>query len=82
MITTLGLRPGGPDGQRLRAEGRRAWETATWSPARSSAGLVLLTFDMGPGKFPVRVTVDRLNGQVKSMEPVKQVVPNATEPGK
>ncbi|MGZ6058801.1 MAG: hypothetical protein ACXWLP_05020 [Myxococcaceae bacterium] len=47
-----------------------------------SAGLVLLTFDMGPGKFPVRVTVDRLNGEVKSMEPVKQVVPNATEPGK
>lgn len=47
------------------------------------SGIVLLTFDMGPGKFPVRVTVDRLNGQVKSMEPVKQVVvPNEVQPGK
>jgi len=46
-----------------------------------SAGLVLLTFDMGPGKFPVRVTVDRLNGQVTSMQPVEQV-PGVTQPVK
>jgi hypothetical protein len=46
------------------------------------AGLVLLTFDLGPGKFPVRVTVDRLNGQVKSMEPVEQLpkVPGVAQP--
>lgn len=47
-----------------------------------AAGMVLLTFDMGPGKFPMKVTVDRLNGQVTAMEPVKQVVPNAPAPGK
>jgi hypothetical protein len=35
--------------------------------------LLLLTFDLGPGKFPVRVTVDRLNGQVKGMETVQGV---------
>jgi hypothetical protein len=37
------------------------------------AGLLQLTFDLGPGKFPVRVTVDRINGQVTSMEPVQGV---------
>ena len=42
------------------------------------AGLLQLTFDLGPGKFPVRVTVDRVNGQVKSMEPVQGV----TQPAK
>ncbi len=47
------------------------------------AGIVLLTFDLGPGKFPVRVTVDRLNGQVKSMEAVEQPpVPSVVQPTK
>jgi hypothetical protein len=32
------------------------------------AGIVQLTFDLGPGRFPVRVTVDRGTGNVTSME--------------
>jgi hypothetical protein len=44
------------------------------------AGLVELTFDLGPGKFPVRVVVDRLNGQVKSMETVQ--VPGVAQPAR
>ena len=35
------------------------------------AGIVKLTFDLGPGKFPVRVTVDRVSGQVTSMETIE-----------
>lgn len=45
------------------------------------AGMLALTFDLGPGRFPVRVMVDRVNGQVTGMEPVEQV-PGVTEPAK
>jgi hypothetical protein len=45
------------------------------------AGLLQLTFDLGPGKFPVRVVVDRVAGQVTSMETV-QPVPGVTQPAR
>lgn len=45
------------------------------------AGMLELTFDLGPGKFPVRVVVNRVSGRVESMEPVQQVR-GVTEPSK
>jgi hypothetical protein len=43
--------------------------------------MLQLTFDLGPGKFPVRVMVDRVHGQVTSMETVAPV-PGVTEPAR
>jgi len=45
------------------------------------AGMLELTFDLGPGKFPVRVVVNRVAGQVESLEPVQQIR-GVTEPAK
>ena len=41
-------------------------------------GILQLTFDLGPGKFPVRVTVDRGSGEVTGMETLQ--VPGVTQP--
>jgi hypothetical protein len=43
------------------------------------AGMLELTFDLGPGAHPVRLTVDRVNGRVTSMETI-QPVPGVTQP--
>ncbi len=42
------------------------------------AGMLQLTFDLGPGKFPVRVVVNRVSGQVESMETL--TVPGVQQP--
>ncbi len=42
------------------------------------AGMLQLTFDLGPGKFPVRVVVNRVSGQVESMETL--TVPGIQQP--
>ena len=43
-------------------------------------GILQLTFDLGPGRFPVRVTVDRGSGQITSMETLQ--VPGVTQPAR
>jgi hypothetical protein len=45
-----------------------------------SPGVLQLTFDLGPGRFPVRVTVDRGSGQVTGMESLQ--VPGVTQPAR
>lgn len=82
MINTLGFDQAVQLGSDYVQKSAGPGKPALVASQELASGLVLLTFDMGPGKFPVRVTVDRLNGQVQSMEQVKQVVPNAPDPGK
>ena len=43
------------------------------------AGMLQLTFDLGPGKFPVRVTVDRVNARVTGME---TLAPGVVQPAR
>ena len=73
MIATLGFDQAVRMGERLReaVDGSRR-RHAPRQPG-DAGGIAQLTFDLGPGKFPVRVTVDRINGQVTSMEPVQGV---------
>ncbi len=53
-------------------------EATLLSSQELPAGMLQLTFDLGPGKFPVRVMVDRVNGRVTSMETVSPI-PGATQ---
>ncbi|HSP19984.1 MAG TPA: hypothetical protein VLQ79_10735 [Myxococcaceae bacterium] len=81
MINTLGFDQAVQMGSDYVQKAAGPGKPTLLSSQELQAGLVLLTFDMGPGKFPVRVTVDRLNGRVTSMEPVEQV-PGVTQPAK
>ena len=68
MLATLGFDQAVQMGSDYVKKSSGVGEVTLLSSQELPANLILLTFDLGPGKFPVRVTVDRLNHQVKSME--------------
>ena len=73
MIATLGFDQAVRMGSDYVQQSSGVGNVTLLSSQELPAGLLLLTFDLGPGKFPVRVTVDRLNGQVTGMETVQGV---------
>jgi hypothetical protein len=79
MISTLGFDQAVRMGSDYVKTSAGPGEPTLLSSQELSAGLVRLTFDLGPGKFPVRVTVDRINGRVVSMENAPEV-PGVTQP--
>jgi hypothetical protein len=78
MIATLGFDQAVRMGSDYVRQSSGVGEVTLISSQELPANLLLLTFDLGPGKFPVRVTVDRLNHQVTSMETIQ--VPGVTQP--
>jgi hypothetical protein len=80
MIGTLGFDQAVRMGSDYVRQSTGVGEVALISSQELPANLLLLTFDLGPGRFPVRVTVDRLNNQVKSMETVE--VPGVVQPAR
>ena len=78
MIATLGFDQAVRMGSDYVRQSSGVGEVTLISSQELPANLLLLTFDLGPGRFPVRVTVDRLNNQVKSMETVE--VPGVVQP--
>lgn len=81
MISTLGFDQAVRMGSDYVKQSTGVGEAALLSSQELSTGMLQLTFDLGPGKFPVRVMVDRVNGRVTSMEPVQQV-PGVTQPAR
>ncbi|HVP60107.1 MAG TPA: hypothetical protein VMT11_06090 [Myxococcaceae bacterium] len=81
MISTLGFDQAVRMGSDYVKQSSGVGEAALLSSQELPAGMLQLTFDLGPGRFPVRVTVDRVNGRVTSMEPVEQV-PGVTQPAR
>jgi len=79
MISTLGFDQAVRMGSDYVRESAGVGEPTLLATQELPAGLVKLTFDLGPGKFPVRVTVDRINGRVTSMESAPDV-PGVTRP--
>ncbi len=73
MIATLGFDQAVRMGSDYVRQSTGVGDATLLASQETPAGLLQLTFDLGPGKFPVRVTVDRINGQVTSMEPVQGV---------
>lgn len=73
MIATLGFDQAVRMGSDYVRQSAGVGDATLLASQETPAGLLQLTFDLGPGKFPVRVTVDRINGQVTSMEPVQGV---------
>ena len=73
MIATLGFDQAVRRGSDYVRQSTGVGDATLLASQETPAGLLQLTFDLGPGKFPVRVTVDRINGQVTSMEPVQGV---------
>ncbi len=73
MIATLGFDQAVRMGSDYVRQSAGVGDAVLFSSQELPAGLLLLTFDLGPGKFPVRVTVDRVNGQVTGMETVQGV---------
>ena len=78
MLATLGFDQAVRMGSDYVKQSSGVGEVTLISSQELPANLLLLTFDLGPGRFPVRVTVDRLNHQVKSMETVE--VPGVVQP--
>ncbi len=81
MIATLGFDQAVRMGSDYVKQSAGVGEATLIASQELSAGMVQLTFDLGPGKFPVRVVVDRVNGQVSSMETV-QPGPGVTQPAR
>jgi hypothetical protein len=79
MINTLGFEQAVALGSDYVKKSAGVGEATLIASQELPAGLVRLTFDLGPGKFPVRVVVDRMAGQVTSMETV-QPVPGIVQP--
>jgi len=79
MISTLGFDQAVRMGSDYVKTSAGPGEPTLLASQELSAGLVRLTFDLGPGKFTVRVTVDRINGRVTSMESAPDV-PGVTRP--
>ena len=73
MISTLGFDQAVRMGSDYVRQSSGVGDATLVASQELPAGLLQLTFDLGPGKFPVRVTVDRINRQVTSMEPVQGV---------
>jgi hypothetical protein len=73
MIANLGFDQAVRMGSDYVRQSAGVGDAALLSSQELPAGLLLLTFDLGPGKFPVRVTVDRVNGRVTGMETVQGV---------
>ncbi|HTS81392.1 MAG TPA: hypothetical protein VMH40_12395 [Myxococcaceae bacterium] len=78
MITALGFDQAVQMGSDYVRKSAGIGEATLLSSQELPGGIVLLTFDLGPGKFPVRVTVDRGTGQVTGMETMS--VPGVTQP--
>jgi len=81
MIATLGFDQAVRIGSDYVKQSAGVGEATLIASQELPAGMVQLTFDLGPGKFPVRVVVDRVSGQVSSMETV-QPVPGVTQPAR
>ena len=81
MISALGFDQAVALGSDYVKKSAGVGEATLLSSQELPAGLVRLTFDLGPGKFPVRVVVDRMSGQVTSMETVEPV-PGVTQPAR
>lgn len=81
MMATLGFDQAVRMGSDYVKQSAGVGEATLIASQELSAGMVQLTFDLGPGKFPVRVVVDRVNGQVSSMETV-QPGPGVTQPAR
>ncbi len=79
MINTLGFDQAVQLGSDYVAKSAGFGQPALVASQELPAGIVLLTFDVGPGKFPVRVKVNRLNGEVTSAQD-GQTVPGVTQP--
>lgn len=79
MINTLGFEQAVALGSDYVKKSAGVGEATLIASQELPAGLVRLTFDLGPGKFPVRVVVDRMSGQVTGMETV-QPVPGIVQP--
>ncbi|HZX43407.1 MAG TPA: hypothetical protein VFE93_16330 [Myxococcaceae bacterium] len=78
MIATLGFDQAVRMGSDYVRQSTGVGDAPLLASQELPAGMLQLTFDLGPGKFPVRVTVDRVNGRVTSMETVSPV-PGATQ---
>ena len=81
MIATLGFDQAVRMGSDYVKQSSGVGEATLIASQELPAGMLQLTFDLGPGKFPVRVMVDRVAGQVTSMETV-QPVPGVTQPAR
>jgi hypothetical protein len=68
MIATLGFDQAVQMGSDYVRKSLGVGEATLIASQELPAGIVQLTFDLGPGRFPVRVTVDRGTGNVTSME--------------
>jgi hypothetical protein len=68
MITALGFDQAIQMGSDYVKKSLGVGEASLIASQELPAGLLQLTFDLGPGKFPVRLTMDRGTGQVTSME--------------
>lgn len=73
MIANLGFDQAVRMGSDYVRQSTGVGDATLLSSQETPAGLLQLTFDLGPGKFPVRVTVDRLNAQVTGMETVQGI---------
>lgn len=78
MIATLGFDQAVRMGSDYVKQSTGVGEVTLLASQELPANLLQLTFDLGPGKFPVRVTVDRISGEVRSMETLQ--VPGVTQP--
>jgi hypothetical protein len=78
MIANLGFDQAVRMGSDYVKQSTGVGEVTLLSSQELPANLLELTFDLGPGKFPVRVTVDRISGEVRSMETLQ--VPGVTQP--
>jgi len=70
MIATLGFDQAVKMGSDYVKQSAGVGDTTLISSQDLPGGLVKLTFDLGPGRFPVRVTVDRIAGRVTNMETI------------
>src|SRR5262249_43787064 len=68
MITALGFDQAVQLGSDYVKKSMGVGEASLIASQEVSPGVLQLTFDLGPGKFPVRLTMDRGRGQVTSME--------------
>ena len=79
MIATLGFDQAVRMGSDYVKQSSGVGEVTLLSSQELPGNLLELTFDLGPGKFPVRLKVDRSSGEVRSMETLQ--VPGVTQPG-
>ena len=79
MIATLGFDQAVQMGSDYVKKSTGVGEATLIASQELPAGILQLTFDLGPGKFPVRLTMDRGTGNVTSME---TLVPGVVQPAR